>query len=280
MAMHRPRSFSALAIALLLASCNFPGAETPPANPPPPQETIPPAATSPLPSEPPALPSPPALPEEAILILDPGPGSRLVDTIHIEGIADTTFEQNLGIRILLDDGSLLTQTSVIIDTELGNRGPFTIDVPFTIAGERNAFVQVFSASPRDGGITHLNSVVVTLAEAGPVNVVAASPHPEDINITIPAGGAMISGGVVHVEGIGIASFEQTLVVTVYDADGTSLASLPLIVNAPDFGLPGTFSVDLPYVVGAEQPGRITVIDPSAAFAGENHLASVEITLAP
>lgn len=278
--MHRSRFLPALAIALLLAACNFPGVQTPPATLPAPPETPPPGVTTPIPSEPSALPSPPALPEEAILILEPGPGSRLVDTIHIEGVADTTFEQNLGIRILLDDGSLLAQTSVIIDAEMGNRGPYAIDVSFTIAGERNAFVQVFSASPRDGGITHLNSVGVTLAEAGPVNVVPASPHPEDINILVPAGGATISGGVVHVEGIGLASFEQTLVVTVYNADGTSIASLPLIVAAPDLGLPGTFSIDLPYVVGAEQPGRVTVSDPSVVFAGENHLASVEVTLAP
>jgi hypothetical protein len=278
--MHRLRFLTALAIALLLAACNFPGAQTPSATLPEPPDTPPPGGATPISPEPSALPSPPALPEEAILILEPGPGSRLVDTIHIEGIADTTFEQNLGIRILLDDGSLLAQTSVIIDAEMGHRGPYTIDVPFTIVGERNAFVQVFSASPRDGGITHLNSVGVTLAEAGPVNVVPASPHPEDINILVPENGATISGGVVHVEGIGLASFEQTLVVTVFNADGTSIASLPLIVAAPDLGLPGTFSIDLPYVVGVEQPGRITVSDPSVVFAGENHLASVEVTLAP
>jgi hypothetical protein len=234
----------------------------------------------PIPSETSPFPSPPALPEEAILILEPGPGSRLVGNIHIAGLADTTFEQNLGIRVLLDDGTLLVQTSTIINSELGTRGPFEADIPFTIAGERNAFVQVFSASPRDGGITHLNSVGVTLAEAGPVNVVSTSPHPEDINIYAPVSGATITGGVVHVEGIGIASFEQTLVVSVYNAEGTGIATLPLIVAAPDLGLPGTFSIDVPYMVASEQPGRITVSDPSAVFVGDNHLASVEVTLAP
>src|SRR3989304_3266614 len=116
------------------------------------------------------FPSPPALPEEAILILEPGPGSRLMGRIHIAGLADSTFEQNLGIRVLLDDGPLLAQTSTIINSELGTRGPFAADISFTIAGERNAFVQVFSASPRDGGITHLNSVGATLAEPGPGNL--------------------------------------------------------------------------------------------------------------
>lgn len=279
--MQKTRALTVLASALLLAACSFPGpqpASTPlPTLPP---VTLPPADTMPAPSETLPFPSPPALPEEAILILEPGPGSRLVGSIPLAGLADTTFEQNLGIRILLDDGTLLTQTSTIIDGEMGTRGPFTVDIPFTISGERNAFIQVYSASPRDGGITHLNSVGVTLAEAGPVNIVPASPHPEDINILLPASSATISGGTVHVEGIGLASFEQTLVVTVYNAEGTSIASLPLIVAAPDLGFPGTFSIDVPYVVSSEQPGRITVSDPSVAFMGDNHLASVEVTLAP
>jgi hypothetical protein len=274
------RLFTALALVLLLTSCNLPLLASPttalplPATetlPPPPPETAVPSAT---------LPTLPPRPEEAILILEPGPGSRLVGSVHLAGIADPTFEQFLGIRILLDDGSVLVQTSTTIAVDLGNRGPFAIDIPFTIAGERNAFIQVFTDSPRDGGITHLNSVGVTLAEAGPVNVVPVSPHPEDILITAPTPGATISGGMARVEGIGIASFEQTLVVSIQNADGATIATVPLILDAPDWGLPGTFSVDVPYLVAAEQPGRIVVADPSMVFDGENHRSSVEVTLAP
>jgi len=42
---------------------------------------------APAPTEPP----PADLPEEAILILTPGSGSRLVGEVHVEGIADSTF---------------------------------------------------------------------------------------------------------------------------------------------------------------------------------------------
>lgn len=274
------RLLSALVLVFLLTSCNLPLSASPttalplPATetlPPPPPETVVPPTT---------LPTLPPRPEEAILILEPGPGSRLVGSVHLAGIADPTFEQFLGIRVLLDDGSVLVQTSTTIAVELGNRGPFAIDIPFTIAGERNAFIQVFTDSPRDGGITHLNSVGVTLAEAGPVNILPVSPHPEDIHITAPAPWTTISGGTVHVEGIGIASFEQTLVISIQNADGTTIATVPVILDAPDWGLPGTFSVDVPYFVADEQPGRIVVADPSMVFEGENHLSSVEVTLAP
>jgi hypothetical protein len=274
------RLLTALVLVLLLTSCNLPLSASPttalplPATetlPPPPPETVVP---------PPTLSTLPPRSEEAILILEPGPGSRLVGSVHLAGIADPTFEQFLGIRILLDDGSVLVQTSTTIAVELGNRGPFTIDIPFTVVGERNAFIQVFTDSPRDGGITHLNSVGVTLAEAGPVDIAPLGPHPEDIAITSPALWATISGGMAHVEGVGIASFEQTLVISIQNADGTTIATVPVILDAPDWGLPGTFSVDVPYFVAGEQPGRIVVADPSMVFEGETHLSSVEVTLAP
>jgi hypothetical protein len=275
--MPRLRTLVALTLVLVLAGCNFPGINPSAITPAPvPEGTLPlPAAT-----EGPVLPSSPALPEEAILILEPGPGSRLVDVVHVAGMADPTFEQFLGIRIILDDGTVTAQTSTTIQADWGIRGPFAVDVPFTVSGERNAFIQVFADSPRDGGIIHLNSVGVILAEAGPASLVPASPHPEDIIITLPASGSTVSGGVAHVEGIGIASFEQTLSISITNAEGTTIATLPVIVNAPDYGLPGSFSLDLAYSVAGEQPGRIVVRDPSVVFAGENHLASVEVNLAP
>ena len=46
-----------------------------------------------------------ALPEEAILILAPGSGSRLVGQVHVEGIADSTFEQTLIVQIVLLPGA-------------------------------------------------------------------------------------------------------------------------------------------------------------------------------
>jgi hypothetical protein len=277
--MIRRHTLPALALILALVGCRFPGPEASPTTlPVDTAVTLPSATPEPTGGITPA--SPPAIPEEAILILEPGSGSRLVSAIHIAGFANPTFEQNLGVRVVLDDGTVIAHTSTLIQSELGTRGPFAADVPFTISGERNAFIQVFDASARDGGITHLNSVGVILAESGAVTITPGSPHPEDIYITSPAPGMNISGGSVHVEGIGIASFEQTLVISVLNQEGTTIASLPVIVNAPDYGLPGTFAIDLPYVVAAEQAGRIVVSDPSVVFSGDVHVSSVEVTLVP
>lgn len=216
--------------------------------------------------------------EESILILEPGPGSRVTTPIHVAGVADPTFEQSLVVRLVLDDGSELVQLHTQITADLGERGPFEVDVPFDVAGERQAFVQVYATSARDGGITHLASVGVTIADAGSESIVPATPHPERIAIFQPETGETISGGTVHVEGFALASFEQTLVVEVLDVEGNVIVSQPVMVAAPDLGQPGPFSADLAYSVAETGPGRIVVRDPSPAFGGDIHLASVEVTL--
>jgi hypothetical protein len=218
--------------------------------------------------------------EEAILILEPGPGSRLTSPLHLSGIADPTFEQNLGIQIILVDGTVLTETFTTIQADVGERGPFSVDVPFDIAGEQQASIQVFSTSARDGGLTHLSSVFVTLADSGPVIINPALDSTERIIIHEPGLSEVISGGVVHVEGFGLASFEQHLFIEVMNEAGMVIGSAPVTVNSPDPGVPGLFSADIPYTLTTAGPGRIVVHDPSPAFPGDVHLTSVEINLEP
>jgi len=283
-----PRRTTALALSVLLAACNFPGTPTasPSATLAPSPIPLPPRATaSETPALPPTLtPLPPRLPlpDETILILEPGPGSRVTSPVHVAGFADPTFEQNLVIRLVLDDGTQLTLLPTTIQADVGNRGPFDVDVPFTVAGEQRVSIQVYASSARDGGITHLASVGVTLAAGGAPEIAPAAPHPEQLVIFQPALGETISGGIVHVEGYGRASFEGTLVVEVYDADGNQVGSQSLIVDAPEAGAgqPGPFSVDVPYTVSGEGPGRIVVVDPLPAFNGVGHITSVEVTLRP
>jgi len=217
---------------------------------------------------------------ESILILEPGPGSRLVSPLHVAGIADSTFEQNLVVRLLLDDGSQLALMPTTIQSELGQRGEFQVELPFSVSGERQAFIQVFSSSPRDGGITHLASTGVLLADTGLVDIRSVEAHPERIQITNLTPGDSLSGGVAHVEGFALASFEQTLVVDILDEDGSVLGSQPLIVDSPEWGQPGPFQVDVTYSVTTSGAGRVVVRDPSPAFAGDVHVASIEVKLNP
>lgn len=219
-------------------------------------------------------------PEEAILILEPGPGSRVASPIHIEGMADSTFEQNLVVEILTADGTQLAVSPVTIQAELGQRGPFAIDIPVQASSEQPLFVQVSASSPRDGGITHLASVVVSIVGNGQVDIKVMEPRSEQIQVLSPAVGQTLQGGVAVVEGYGWASFEQTLVVELYDEQGRLLTMQPIIVQSPEMGQPGLFRAELAYTINTPGAGRIVVRDPSVAFAGDVHVASVEVRLEP
>jgi len=218
--------------------------------------------------------------EEAILILEPGPGSRLISPIHVAGLADSTFEQALVVRIIADDGTVLQTQPTTIQIDMGQRGPFAVDVPVTVSDERRVFIQVYASSPRDGSITHLSSVGVILLAAGQPSVVPVTPYPERIAIHQPVVNAVVGGGSVHVEGWALASFEATLVVDVLDEAGNVVGTQPLIVNAPDAGQPGPFSADVPYTIATQGSGTIVVRDPSVVFTGDVHRASVIVIFKP
>jgi len=78
----------------------------------------------------------------------------------------------------------------------------------------------------------------------------------------------------------VASFEQTLLIEVLDAYGEVIGLQPVLVQAPDFGLPGPFSADLTYALTTSGPGRVVVRDISPAHGGDVHRNSVEVDLAP
>jgi len=278
-----------LILALLLMGCNLPISKTAPTNTivalPSPLGSAAPQVTGAadqfgIPTLESAASAADTLPEEGILIREPGPGSRLTSPVWIAGVSDPAFEQTLGVSIVLDDGSVLAIGSVRMEAEAGQRGNFAVDVSFDIEGERQAFIQVFASSPRDGGITHLNSVGVTLTSSGTPDIKFVEPYSERILIRTPIPAGQVQGGVVHVEGFGLASFEQTLLVEVQDASGMVVGSSPVIVTAPDLGQPGPFSADISYTVSESGPGRIIVRDISPAYGGNTHLASVEVSLLP
>jgi hypothetical protein len=271
-----------LILILFLAACRSDVAVVPPTSTPVPVAT----ATAVLPtttptSEPIDAPADSvSVAEEAILILEPGLGSRVTSPIRVAGTADSTFEQNLVVRLVADDGTELALFATTIDADLGQRGPFAVDLPFTVSGERQAFIQVYASSGRDGGVTHLAAVGVTLADSGPAAIRPVTDSVERITISQPATGDTIQGGSVLVTGIGLASFEQTLLVELLDAEGNVLAMQPIIVAAPDLGQQGPFEATLTYQIASSQPGRIVVRDVSPAFGGDVHLASVEVKLEP
>jgi len=219
-------------------------------------------------------------PPESIMIFTPGNSSTVTNPIYISGEADPTFEQNLVIRVIDANGDEIIVEPTIIQADLGERGLYELELELDLEQEQAIFIQVYDISARDGGILHLSSVAVTFSPDGPEDIIVRDPYREVINIIQPQMGATIYGGVVHVHGFGLASFEQTLVVEVQDENGDVIALEPVTVDAPDWGYPGFFQTDIEFTVTHSQPGRIVVRDISPAHGDNVHLNSVEVTLQP
>lgn len=219
-------------------------------------------------------------PFEAIAIQQPASSSIVASPLQVRGMADPTFEQNLGLRLYRMTGELLAEGSATIEAPIGERGPFSGELTFEAEPGGPLLLQVFNTSARDGGLTHLSSVPLTLSEQGEVQIKEAPVGPEQIFIEQPEAGATLSGGLVRVSGFGRASFEATLVVEVVNADGETVGQQPLIVEEPAMGEPGHFMAEVNYDIDRAQPGRLVVYDPSPAFGGLIHLNSVEVQLQP
>jgi hypothetical protein len=217
---------------------------------------------------------------EAIWIRQPGPTSRLTSPLLVEGQADATFENHLGLSLISMEGEILAETNTSIEAPIGRGGAFAVEMTFMVTEDRPALLQVFANSARDGGTTHLASVPITLLATGTSQIEPPPSLAETIQIHTPGAGETVSGGSVTVVGFGWASFESNLVVEVLGPDRDQLAKSPVTVAAPDTGQPGEFQLELTYEIEGPAPGRIVVWDPSPAFGGPVHLASVEVQLAP
>ncbi|MCC7354913.1 MAG: LysM peptidoglycan-binding domain-containing protein [Anaerolineae bacterium] len=116
---------------------------------------------------------------EAIIINSPAQGVTITNPVRVTGIG-AAFEQQIGVRVLDQEGKQIGAGVAFITGELGQRGPFSGTITFTVpATPQIGRIQVFSTSPRDGAIEHLSSVVVNLGGAG---AAVAPPAPTAIPV--------------------------------------------------------------------------------------------------
>lgn len=246
-----------------------------------PQPTDEAAPTQPPAAHTPAGPGGDKPPAEAILIESLGSGSKVASPFTIKGTADPVFESTLQVEVRDEGGSIIGVGIAMIHADIGQRGPFEATVEFTPpAAPQPGRISIFSSSARDGHVTHLASVNVTLLPSGGASDIKPAPeHPEEISIQSPALSEVVSGGTAHIKGVAAPIFEQALRVAIVDASGAIVGSSSVIVQG-EAGKPGRFEADVPYAVGSEQPGSIQVYFTSPRDGGIVHLSSVEVTLRP
>ncbi|HRN50332.1 MAG TPA: Gmad2 immunoglobulin-like domain-containing protein [Anaerolineales bacterium] len=281
---------------LALAACNLPGT---PAQPTattidvvlpsataPSQETAPPQAA-------PTQASDGQVALEAILLGSPDFASQLVSPVTVSGQSRPTFEQTLVIAIYDEAGNQLALQPTTIAADVGNPGPFSAELSFSVPYEQAGRVAVMEHSAMDGGILHLTSVEVTLLPSGSAVLLPQPVAGENIDIQFPLPNSAISGGTFTVSGFSEYYFESNLGLMLCGAgegggephaicgdSNNVLASTYATIDAPDIGQPGPFSGTLTWSVAATTPGRIVLYAESMRDGGLLHLNSIPVLIQP
>jgi hypothetical protein len=230
--------------------------------------------------------------QETIYISQPGQGSSVTSPVLVKGIADSTFEQNLVLTITDEDGDLLLMQATTIQTPLGERGPYSAALDFSVGSQQAGRISVFSLSAMDGSLEHLSSVEVSLLPEGEAQILGPALDAESIRIDTPLMSAVVSGGTVTVSGFSDYFFESNLGLALCGQGGDGaphplcgtednlLASGFAMIDAPDIGQPGPFSGEIQYSVTTETIARLVVYAASPRDGGLLHANSIIVTLLP
>ena len=198
----------------------------------------------------------PTAAQPAIVITAPAQ-DQVVDPaqIVVNGTGTALPENNVVVRALDANGTVLAEQATIASAELGGSGPWSVTLAVNVPGGTPGRIDAFSTSPADGSILAQSAVDVVYGQPA-----AAQPA---IVITAPAQDQVVDPAQITVTGTGTALPENNVVVRALDADGAVLAEQPTTVDA-ELGGSGPWSVTLSVEVSEETQGRIDAFSTSPA----------------
>jgi hypothetical protein len=101
---------------------------------------------------------------ERIQITSPASLAIVTSPVMVTGVGEAVQHNMLGVRVRDQGGEEIGTGTLSIMAALGDRGPFSGTITFTVTGgSQPGRIEVFDVSPRDGNVIHLSSVEVTLA---------------------------------------------------------------------------------------------------------------------
>ena len=218
------------------------------------------------------------MPLEELVIYEPGPGSQVTSGFRLNGWGGPSYNDRVLIRLLGEDGTVLSKGWRYLYVLSGNPGRFNATVEFQINHvAEEARLEISTQSWRNRQTTHIATVNLTLLSTGSALIHPARRGAEKLAILSPREGRIVSGGVALVQGAGWVDSDTPLNVDIINNQGESLGSAQVELDAPAVGQLGTFSVEIPYQIPYQQWVHIIVYEPSTGkIPGIIHLSSVEV----
>jgi hypothetical protein len=222
-----------------------------------------------------------SLSKEHIAILRPAAASNVTSPFRINGYAGPSWNNRVELRLIGEDGRLISRKIAYLLSLPGYSGPFTAEMDFetTLIAEA-ARLEVSTFSVRDTKLDHIASVDLILLSIGAPLVHWTIHGPEQITILSPREYEMIRGGKVLVKGVGWVNQEGPLHIDVLDREGNVVGTTQVQINSSGPGVTGTFEGEIVYEIDETQLGRIAVYEASQTIPGIIHYTSLIINLMP
>jgi hypothetical protein len=102
--------------------------------------------------------------QERIDIDTPASLAVVTSPVMVAGVGEAVQHNMLSVRVRDQSGAEIGNGTVSIMAALGERGPFSGSISYTLNGRpQPGRIEVYDVSPRDGNLVHLSSIEVTLA---------------------------------------------------------------------------------------------------------------------
>ncbi|MEW6566652.1 MAG: hypothetical protein AB1449_00505 [Chloroflexota bacterium] len=225
--------------------------------------------------------SPARLPPERLAILAPGPGSQVTSPFTLSGRSGPIYLNRVRIRLIGEDGRVITQRVTYLWAPPGYSGVFTTEISFQIeAVAEAARLELSTDDLRSARLGHVTTLNLVLLSAGAPLVYPALDGPERLTILSPREGAVVSGGRVRVRGAGWTEADVPLTVQLLDRYHTVLGAAEVELVGPGVGQLGTFEVEISYRIPYAQYAWVAVAESTPDGSALIHFSSHEIWLEP
>lgn len=227
------------------------------------------------------IPASSVLPDAKLAIYRPGPGSQVTSPFQIVGRGGPSYNERVRIRLIGEDGRVISEQTTILFAYPGNAGNFSTRMAFdTPALAESARLEISTDGIRWASLDQMVSVDLVLLSEGPPRIHPVQHGPQKLAILRPRDGGVLEGGSMTVRGAGWADSDLPLTVELLTRGGEALATRQVWLDSQAPGVLGAFEFVIPYEIPYAQYVRVVIREQNVDPPGLRYLSSVEVWLKP
>ncbi|MCL4559973.1 MAG: hypothetical protein M1281_05085 [Chloroflexi bacterium] len=221
-----------------------------------------------------------SIPKAYIRILTPGPLSKVLSPINLEGSVIPGAGGLVRVELVGEDGEVISRQVLRFLTPAGQRIGINPQVDFEITGAAETARLQVSVDDPFGRIASLASVEVILLSMGDVEIYSNNNLLEPVVIREPTPNQIVTGNTLEVQGVARPSGNQPLSLELITDQGTVIGTRQATLGkvGPDGYAP--FETELTYNLETPAWARLLVHEPSPRLPGDAAISSLKVYLNP